>query len=130
MSSPEPQEPGDDFFGGVTTTAVVNYCASPPPQTRPIGDGVITKVACSRLSDSGEDAKESWRGSFLLFHFRVCAFSIQRTRLSRSLEQAITKGVDFLFSFQRGVRNLVCSLRIVKVLKIMKEKRIVAASDK
>ena len=26
--------------------------------------------------------------SFLPFHFRVCAFSIQRTRLSRSLEQA------------------------------------------
>ena len=66
----------------VTTTAVVNYCASPPLQTRPIGDGVVTK------------------------------------------------DVDFLFSFQRGVRNLVCSLRIVKVLKIMKEKRIVAASDK
>ena len=27
--------------------------------------------------------------SFLPFYFRVCAFSIQRTRLSRSLEQAI-----------------------------------------
>ena len=26
--------------------------------------------------------------SFLPFHFRVCTFSIQRTRLSRSLEQA------------------------------------------
>ena len=69
MSYLEPQEPGHDFFGGVTTTAVVNYCASPPPQTRPIGDGVATK------------------------------------------------GVDFLFSFQRRVSNLVCSLRIVKVLK-------------
>ena len=27
--------------------------------------------------------------SFLPFYFRVCAFSIQRTRLSPSLEQAI-----------------------------------------
>ena len=65
-------------------------------------------VACSRLSDSGKDAKEKAREklagrekgreressaapalpSFLPFHFRVCAFSIQRTRLSRSLKQA------------------------------------------
>ena len=63
-------------------------------------------VACSRLSDSGKDAKEKGtrklagrekeKGrepapafpSFLPFYFRVCAFSIQRTRLSRSLEQA------------------------------------------
>ena len=65
-------------------------------------------VACSRLSDGGEDAKEKGtrkvggvgkrKGerasavpallSFLPFYFRVCAFSIQRTRLSRSLEQA------------------------------------------
>ena len=29
----------------------------------------------------------------------------------------ITKGVDLRLSFQRGVRNLVCSRRIVKVLK-------------
>ena len=66
-------------------------------------------LACSRLSDSGEDAKEKGTRkvggagkrkkegrdaapalpSFLPFYFRVCAFSIQRTRLSRSLEQAI-----------------------------------------
>ena len=61
-------------------------------------------VACSRLSDSGEDAKEKGtrkvggagkrkRPPLLSpvsspFYFRVCAFSIQRTRLSRSLEQA------------------------------------------
>ena len=43
----------------------------------------------------GEDAKEKGTRkvgpplpSFLPFHFRVCAYSIQRTRLSRSLEQA------------------------------------------
>ena len=54
------------------------------------------EIACSRLSDSGEDAKEkgtrkvggagkSPRSS----HFPpVCAFSIQWTLLSRSLEQA------------------------------------------
>ena len=69
------------------------------------------RIACSRVSDSGEDAKEkgtrkvsgagkSRKGkraasalpSFLPFYFRVCAFSIQRTRLSRSLEQAIIEG--------------------------------------
>ena len=70
---------------------------------------VINTLACSSLSDSGEDAK-NWRGwkkeegrerepviisaapslpSFLPFYFRVRAFSIQRTRLSRSLEQVI-----------------------------------------
>ena len=38
-------------------------------------------IACSRLSDSGEGAKEWGR--------RESAFSIPRTRLSRSLEQAI-----------------------------------------
>ena len=42
---------------------------------------IWSSLACSRLSDSGEDAKEKG-------HFCVCAFSIQRTRLSRSLEQA------------------------------------------
>ena len=63
-------------------------------------------LACSRLSDSGQKAKEkstrkSWRAgkgkgrapaqalpSFLSFNFRVCAFSIQRTRRSRSMELA------------------------------------------
>ena len=59
----------------------------------------LPNLACCRLSDSGEDAKE-WgtrkvggagkRKSFLPFYFRVCAFSIQRTRLSKSLQQAIT----------------------------------------
>ena len=63
------------------------------------------KTACSRLSDSAEDAKgkgtrkvvlfQALRRerlpSFLPFYFRVCAFSIQRTRLSRSLEQANMK---------------------------------------
>ena len=56
------------------------------------------KVACSRLSDSGKTQKKKARekfagrekgnGSFLPCYFRVCAFLIQRTRLSRSLEQA------------------------------------------
>ena len=127
MSYLEPQEPGHDCFGGVTTTAVVNYCASPPQQTRPIGDGVITKVACSRLSDSGGDAKEKGTrkvggavSSRFIFVFALSQFS----------------GPDYLGAwnrlshFQRGVRNLVCSLPIVKVLKIMKENRIVAVSDK
>ena len=53
-----------------------------------------TYLACSRLSDSGEDAKGKGTRfpSFLpfFFFFRVCAFSIQQTRLSRSLEQANT----------------------------------------
>ena len=70
----------------------------------------IFELACSRLSDSGEDVKlkgtrkVDWAGkrkmegvessaapplpSFLPFYLRVRAFSIQRTRLSRSLEQA------------------------------------------
>ena len=47
--------------------------------------------ACSRLSDSGEDAKVKGTrkvGSFLSFYFRLRAFLIQRARLSRSQEQA------------------------------------------
>ena len=77
---------------------------------------VYTQLACSRLlaewgrSESERQVK-SWRGgkkekgkrkgerasaaaalpSFLRLYFRVCAFSIQRTRLSRSLEQANTQ---------------------------------------
>ena len=61
-------------------------------------------LACSRLSDSGEDAKVKgtrkvrWRGekgeapslpSFLPFYFRLRAFSIQRAQLSRSLFQVL-----------------------------------------
>ena len=69
------------------------------------------RVACSRLSDSGgrrerKRRAKSWRGgkkekaapslpSFLPFYFRVCAFSMQRTRLSRSLEQANRKGPPY-----------------------------------
>ena len=57
---------------------------------------IFLSLACSRLSGSGEDAKgkgtrkvsEAGK-SFLPYYFRVCAFSIQRTRLSRSLKQAI-----------------------------------------
>ena len=48
-------------------------------------------LACSRLSDSGEDAKVKGTrkvGSFLPFYFRLRAFLIQRARLSRSQEQA------------------------------------------
>ena len=57
---------------------------------------IFLSLACSRLSDSREDAKEkgtrkvSGAGkSFLPFYFRVCAFSLQPTRLTWSLEQAI-----------------------------------------
>ena len=70
---------------------------------------------CSRLLDSGEEAKvkNAWKvggagkrkkegrqsfrppppalPSFLMLYFRVCAFSIQRTQLSRCLEQANTQ---------------------------------------
>ena len=46
-------------------------------------DVVCHKLACSRLSDSGEV-------SSVLFS-PVCAFSIQRTRLSRSQEQVSHK---------------------------------------
>ena len=69
-------------------------------------------VACSRLSVSGVDAKENdtprWggggrgggrekgKGSFLTFYLRVRAFSIQRTRLSRSLEHATEYAMDFV----------------------------------
>ena len=48
-------------------------------------------LACFRLSDSGEDAKVKRTrkvSSFLPFYFRLRAFLIQRTRLSRSQEQA------------------------------------------
>lgn len=67
----------------------------------PMGALTCSVVAYSRLSDSGEGAKEKGarkRGvgraapplpSFLFF-LLVCAFSILRTRLSRCLEQAST----------------------------------------
>ena len=64
----------------------------------------VALVACSRLSDSGEGAKEWGRlesvrrakkragtESFLLFFFGVRAFSIPR---SRSLEQATLKVIE------------------------------------
>ena len=67
--------------------------------------GVVDrKTSSSRLSDSGEEAKVKGTRkvggvgkrereapalpSFLPFYFRVRAFSIQRPRLSKSLEQA------------------------------------------
>ena len=58
------------------------------------------KLACFRLSGSGEDAKVKGtrkvggakkRKSFLSFYFRLRAFLIQRPRLSRNLEQASDK---------------------------------------
>ena len=58
------------------------------------------KLACSRLSVSGEDAKVNStrkvggakkRKSFFPFYFRLRAFLIQRARLSRGLEQASDK---------------------------------------
>ena len=66
----------------------------------------VSGIARSRLSDRGEGAKE-WgdanvkgarkagqggkTGSSFLLFFRVRASSISRTRLSRSLEQAISR---------------------------------------
>ena len=69
------------------------------PEVYPMGALTCSVVACSRLSDSGEGAKEKgarkagWGGPPLLSpvssrFFLVCAFSILRTRLSRCLEQA------------------------------------------
>ena len=75
---------------------------------RPLIDlhAIALGVACSRLSDSGEDAKVKGTRkvagagkckkeaaafplpSFLPFYFRVRTFSIKRTPLSRNLEQA------------------------------------------
>ena len=71
-----------------------------------VSDRSGTLAPCSRLSDSGEDAKEkerkrhakSWRGQFP----PVLAFSIQWTRLSRSLEQATTLGARDFFSAVSG----------------------------
>ena len=48
-------------------------------------------LACSRLSDSGEDAKEKGTRKVAQFppvYFPLRSFSIQRAELSRSLEQA------------------------------------------
>ena len=69
-----------------------------------LGCGCDRKTSSSRLSDSGEEAKVKGTRkvggmgkrekeapalpSFLPFYFRVRAFSIQRPRLSKSLEQA------------------------------------------
>ena len=60
-------------------------------------------MACSRLSDSGEDAKEKGTRK-VPFYFRVCAFSIQRTRLSRSLQQATF--LTDLFSRSRYMKRV------------------------
>ena len=76
-------------------------------------------LACSRLSDSGEDAKVKgmqkvggaknrkrkahFLPSFLLFYFRLRALSIQRAQLSRSLEHAtatfLLSQVYYLYGF-------------------------------
>ena len=55
---------------------------------------IVKYITCSRISFSGEEAKEKGRRkvalpSFLPFYFHVCAFSIQQTRLSQSLQQDI-----------------------------------------
>ena len=47
--------------------------------------------------------------SFLPFYFSVCAFSIQRTQLSRSLEQAI------------NVTNTKQSAQVIKLTKYTKQ---------
>ena len=48
--------------------------------------------------------------SFLPFYFSVCAFSIQRIRLSRSLEQANLSDVSHLLNFKKWCVciNVVC----------------------
>ena len=51
-------------------------------------DTAATSYPVPRFQIVGEDAKEKGTKRFLPFYFRVCLFSIQRTRLSRSLEQA------------------------------------------
>ena len=94
---------------------LLNFLSSGPGYvyTSTAASRTVLHLACSRLSDSGEDAKEKGtrkvggtgkrkkegRESFaapaipslLPFYSRVCALSIlfQRTRLSRSLKQAI-----------------------------------------
>ena len=55
-------------------------------------------------------------------HFRVCAFSIQRTRLSRSLEQAIS----YIYLYRRGtwgftvlryyIGLFACSITVILIL--------------
>ena len=100
-----------------------------------------SRVACSRLSDSGGRRErkrhaKSWRGGKkekerscrafspqfgLPFYFCVCAFWIQRTRLSRSLEQAncvirqTIKSYCFMFTFTRSNRPL----KVVKINDIV-----------
>ena len=66
----------------------------------------VLSLACSRLSVSGEDAKV--KGTR-----KVRAFSIQRARLSRSLEQAIlslshvTLTVYVLFMFYMTICSVI-----------------------
>ena len=51
--------------------------------------------------------------SFLPFNFRVCAFSIQRTRLSQSLEQAMDKPerVPFVITYNPALRSISSIIR-------------------
>ena len=57
--------------------------------------------------------REKGKGSFLTFYLRVRAFSIQRTRLSRSLEHATEYAMDFVafwsaVLFFNGLRYIHC----------------------
>ena len=85
--------------------------------------GVV--LACSRLSDSGEDAKVKgtrkvrWRGekgeapslpSFLPFYFRLRAFSIQRAQLSRTLEKVTLDSTNWFRSFTLKMNPDMCYL--------------------
>ena len=74
-------------------------------------------VAYSRFSDSGDDALlKSTRKyecvmcekKFLPFSFRVRAFSISRTPLSRSLEQARRSAASLRHRNRAGTTELVC----------------------
>ena len=76
-------------------------------------------VASSRPSDSGEEAKAKGPAlpSFLPFYFRVRAFSIQRPRLFKSLEQAKLSGIVWIpiqsleNSARRGAASFRCRNR-------------------
>ena len=75
---------------------------------------LVSSTACSRLSDRRKTRKTK--------HFRVCAFSIQRTRLSRSLEQAIS----YIYLYRRGTWGFTvlryyiglfsCSITVILIL--------------
>ena len=72
----------------------------------------MTQIACFRLSDSGDKACKSWAGAGgwgggegRKKDIGVRAFSIQRTRLSRSLEQAMMQSAHTVLLFTGCLLN-------------------------